>query len=71
MFDPKASKQKLNTSASPKSKTPQPTAIVEPRPSQDEIRERAHQLYQDRGSQDRQAQQDWLNAEQQVLNRQR
>jgi hypothetical protein len=71
VFDPKASKRiKLQTST-PKSTIPPTTAISEPPPSQDEIRERAYQLYEDRGREDGRAQQDWLKAEHQVLNQHR
>lgn len=69
MFDPKASKRlKLQTPATPKNAIPQTTVISAPLLSQDEIRERAYQLYEGRGRQDGQAQQDWLKAEHQVLN---
>jgi hypothetical protein len=47
------------------------TAILAQVPSQDQIRERAYQLYESRGCQDGQAQQDWLMAEQQMLNQHR
>jgi hypothetical protein len=61
---------KLQT-PTPKSTIPQATAISEPLPFQDEIRERAYQLYEDRGREDGRAQQDWLKAEHQVLNQHR
>lgn len=72
MFDSKASKHlKSKTLASPKS-TPAPTtAISNPVPSRDQIRERAYQLYESRGRADGQAQQDWLTAEEQILHQQR
>lgn len=69
MFDPKAFKRsKLKTIASPKSTPPKLTVITVPTPSHDQIKERAYQLYEKRGSQDGQAQQDWFMAEQQILN---
>lgn len=75
MFDPKASKAfkaskdpKPKIFASPKSTPSQATAISDPVSSQDQIRERAYQLYEIGGRQDGQAQQDWLAAEQQILN---
>lgn len=68
MFDPKAIKHKAKILST--QSTSRPTIVVsDPVPSQDQIRERAYQLYQSRGSQDGQAQQDWLAAEQQILNR--
>jgi Protein of unknown function (DUF2934) len=78
VFDPKASKAftaskdpKPNTLAGPKSIPSKATAISDPVSSQDQIRERAYQLYESGGRQDGQAQQDWLTAEQQVLNQRR
>jgi hypothetical protein len=72
MFDPKASKHpKLKTLASPKGTRPETTAIPAPIPSRDQIKERAYQLYESRGGQDGQDQQDWLTAEQQILNQHR
>ncbi len=68
MFDPKAVKQsKPKTPASPQAPFLEVTAVSETVLSQDQIRERAYQIYQDRGAQDGQAQQDWLAAEQQIL----
>jgi hypothetical protein len=72
MFDPKASKRpKSKTPASPKSSPPKMTSPSAPVPSHDRIRERAYQLYENRGRQDGQAQQDWFMAERQVLNQHR
>ncbi len=72
MFDPKATQNpKPQTSASAKSASPKVTAISDPVSSQDQIRERAYQLYKSRGGQDGQDQQDWLNAEQQILKQRR
>jgi hypothetical protein len=69
MFAPKASKHSTpKTFASPKSTPPKLTVISIPIPSHDQIRERAYQLYEKRGSQDGQAQQDWFMAEKQILN---
>jgi hypothetical protein len=72
MFDPKASKRpKPKTLAGPKSTLPETAAFSVPVPSQDQIRERAYQLYERRGRQDGRDQQDWLTAEQQILNQHR
>ena len=78
MFDPKASKAfkaskdpKPRIFASPTSMPSKATAISDPVSSQDQIRERAYQLYESGGRQDGQAQQDWLIAEKQILNQHR
>lgn len=68
MIDPKANKQ------------PQPKTVVDPKrslgkvatmpdtaPSPDVIRERAYELYENRGRAAGQDQQDWLRAEQEIL----
>ena len=69
MFDPKAIKRsKAKVLASTQSTSRPSLVISDPVPSQDQIRERAYQIYQSRGGQDGQAQQDWLVAEQQILN---
>jgi hypothetical protein len=66
---------------SPKIQTqPQPKIVLDPKsaddkvammprpvPSQDHIRERAYQLYESRGREPGQDEQDWLRAEQQIL----
>ena len=61
-------------------KQPQPTLVARPNnsdekkammpspvPSQDLIRERAYQLYESRGREPGQEEQDWLRAEKQIL----
>jgi Protein of unknown function (DUF2934) len=69
VYDPKASKQpQLKTVASPQGSPSPVIAISEPVPSEDQIRQRAYQLYENGGRQDGQAQDDWLAAEQ-ILNR--
>ena len=40
-------------------------------PSQDRIRERAYELYEGRGREPGQDEQDWFRAEQEILNRKR
>jgi len=40
-------------------------------PSQDRIRERAYELYESRGREAGQDEQDWLRAEQEILKRER
>ena len=78
MFDPKASRAfkaskhpKPKIFAGPTSMPSKATAISDPVSSQDQIRERAYQLYESGGRQDGQAQQDWLIAEKQILNQRR
>ena len=72
MFDPNVTQNpKPQIPASAKSTSPKVTAISDPVPSQDQIRERAYQLYKSRGGQDGQDQQDWLSAEQQILKQRR
>jgi hypothetical protein len=72
VYDPKAPKHSTSkTFTSPKSTPLKMTAISARVPSQDQIRERAYQLYERRGCQHGQAQQDWLMAEQQILNQHR
>ena len=52
MFDPKASKNpKAKTLASLMSEPPETMTVSDPGPSQDQIRERAYQLYESRGRQ--------------------
>ena len=69
MYGPKASKQpKLQTLADLKRVSPQPIAISDSGPSEDQIRERAYQLYECGGRQDGQDREDWLAAEQ-ILHR--
>jgi hypothetical protein len=63
-------------------KQPQPKIVVGPKsfpgkelrmpntvPSQDRIRERAYELYEGRGREPGQDEQDWLHAEREILNR--
>jgi hypothetical protein len=72
VFDSKSSKRpKTKTSPSLQSVQPKTAAIPDWVPSPHEIRERAYQLYESRGGQHGQAQQDWLMAEQQIRNQHR
>jgi hypothetical protein len=63
-------------------KQPQPKIVVVPKsfpgkstpdnfPSQDRIRARAYELYEGRGRESGQDEQDWLHAEREILNQQR
>jgi hypothetical protein len=72
VFDPKTSNQpKPKAIVSPESTLPRTTAVSDTAAVQDQIRERAYQLYESRGGQDGQDQQDWLKAEQQILKQRR
>ncbi len=72
MFDPKASRHpKPNTLASPKSTRAKVAPISGTVPLPDQIRERAHQLYEIRGREHGKDEQDWLRAEHEILNEHR
>ena len=68
MFDPKEQKQfQTNTTVIP-NRTPSKLAKMRDAiPSEDRIRERAYELYESRGREPGQDQQDWIQAEQQIL----
>jgi hypothetical protein len=68
VFDPKAQKQpKANAVVAPKSSPDtlamRPNAV----PSQDQVRERAYELYESRGREPGQDEQDWFRAERELL----
>jgi hypothetical protein len=68
MIDPKARKQpKANIVAD--QKTPSDKILTMPAsvPSHDRIKERAFELYEGRGGESGQDEQDWLRAEQEIL----
>ena len=68
MFDPKAYKQaKPNIVVAPKSSPGKMALMPHTVPSQDRIRERAYELYESRGRKPGQDEQDWLRAEQEIL----
>ncbi|MGD0793417.1 MAG: DUF2934 domain-containing protein [Terriglobales bacterium] len=72
MIDSKAPKQpKPKTVVGPKSSTGNVAMRPDTVPSQDRIRERAYELYQSRGREPGQDGQDWLRAEQEILERKR
>jgi len=62
---------KFNALASPKSVGATVTSISGAVPLQDQIRERAHQLFESRGRETGKDKQDWLSAEQEILNKRR
>jgi hypothetical protein len=72
MIDSKARKQpKPKIAVAPKSSPGNVATMPDTVPSQDRIRERAHELYEDRGREPGQDEQDWFRAEQEILKRKR
>jgi hypothetical protein len=72
MFDPKALKQsKPNLAVTPKDSPLKLAMTPNTVPSQDMIRERAYDLYESRGRQPGQEEQDWLRAEREFLTQKR
>ncbi|MGA2856973.1 MAG: DUF2934 domain-containing protein [Candidatus Sulfotelmatobacter sp.] len=72
MFDPKSVKQaKSNVAVPPKSSPAKLAMMPDTVPAQDRIRERAYELYESRGGEPGQDEQDWLRAEQEILKPQR
>jgi hypothetical protein len=68
MIDPKVHKQpEPKTVVSPKSSPGKVAMMPHPAPSQDMIRARAFELYESRGREPGQDEQDWLRAEQEML----
>jgi len=69
VYDPKISKRsKSSTPINQPPARPETATIYYPFPSQDQIRERAYELYEGGGRHDGRAGEDWLTAEQQILN---
>ncbi len=73
MVDHRAQKQqpKPKIVVGPKSSTGNVALMPESVPSQEKIRARAYELYQGRGREPGQDEQDWLRAEREILNRER
>jgi hypothetical protein len=72
MFDPKSQKQpKANFAGAEKSSLGTLAMVPDARPSQDtaKISARAYELYEGRGCEPGQDQQDWLRAELEILKR--
>ena len=68
MIDPKATKQpQPEIAVVPKSSSGKAAMMPDPAPSQDMIRARAYELYEDRGHEPGQDEQDWLRAEREIL----
>jgi DUF2934 family protein len=69
MSDPNVSGHaKPNTVARPKSAPTRFAPVSDKVSLRDQIRERAHQLYESRGCENGKDEQDWLRAEQEILN---
>jgi hypothetical protein len=72
MVNPKASaQQQPKTVVDPKSSSGGVSTMPDAVPSQDVIRTRAYELYEIRGREPGQDEQDWLRAEQQILRQER
>lgn len=68
MFDPKANKQSKAPIVVPSKSSPGKLAMMpDAVPSDSKIRERAYELYESRGREPGQDEQDWLRAEKEVL----
>jgi hypothetical protein len=69
MIDPKANKQpKPNTFVDPKKSSGKMAIMRDTTRSQEMIRARAYELYEGRGREPGQDEQDWFLAEQEILN---
>jgi hypothetical protein len=72
VFDSKTLKQSKPTIAVTPKNSPAKLAMVSDKiPPQDRIRERAYDLYESRGREPGQDEQDWLRAERELLNQER
>ena len=72
MFDPKALKQsKPNVAVTQKDSSVKLTMMPNTAPPQEMIRERAYQLYESRGREPGQEEQDWFRAEREFLKQKR
>jgi len=72
MFDPKAPKQsKPNVAVAPKNSSAKLAMVPNTVTPLDRIRERAYELYESRGREPGQDQQDWLRAERELLQQER
>ena len=68
MIDPKVNKQPQPKSAAGPKRSPGKVAMMpDPVPSQDMIRTRAYELYENRGREPGLDEQDWLRAEGEIL----
>jgi DUF2934 family protein len=69
MFDPKANKRPKAPVVVPSKSSPRKLAMTpDTVPSDSKIRERAYELYEHRGCEPGQDEQDWFRAEREILN---
>ena len=69
MIDPKANKEsQTEIAVVPKSSSGKAAMMPDPVPSQDMIRARAYELYEERGHEPGQDEQDWLRGEREIIN---
>ena len=71
MVSPKTQKQPQPKIVGPKSSPSNVARIPDTVPSQDRIRERAYELYEGRGREPGQDEQDWFRAEREILHLER
>jgi hypothetical protein len=71
MVSPKTQKQSQPKIVSPKRSPSNVAMIADTGPSQHRIRERAYELYEGRGREPGQDEQDWFRAEREILNLER
>jgi hypothetical protein len=71
MIAPKAQLSPKQSGTGPKNTNAKLTMMPDAVPSQEKIRTRAYQLYESRGREPGQQEQDWLRAEQEILTRNR
>jgi len=71
MVSPKTQKQPQPKIVGPKSSPSNVAMIPDTVPAQDRIRERAYELYEGRGREPGQDEQDWFRAEREILNLER
>ena len=69
MISPKTKERPQREIVMPKSPSGKVSVMTDPMLSQDKIRRRAYELYENRGCEPGQDHQDWVRAEQEVLGR--
>jgi hypothetical protein len=69
MISPKTQKQPQPNDAVASKASPAKVMMMPNAPSHDAIRERAYELYESRGRESGQDEQDWLRAEQEIVER--
>jgi len=69
MIDPKHQKQRQPNNAVAMKSAPAKVVMIAKAPSHEAIRERAYELYEGRGREPGQDEQDWFRAEREILER--